>query len=454
MDHQFGNFFVFNTLISRLDLKENLYFLVLGWLVYNFFTVRQVKDFFSVWFEKPQKYKPEVNIVKVVNYVDKDGYSIAGSRFLALMEYINGLDQVKESITCRSTSLENDCNGYQVCQQDNFLIDPEKNIYGRVITETISDKEKTTEKRILEISSCKTSHKNLIKWIEYIYENWDYKNKAGLQDGTLFIWDVWWKNGTTCRFRKFNQNTASFDNTFFPGKPLLIKELDNFINNGDKWDQMGQPRQLGIALTGDRGTGKTRVVKCIAKYTQRHIINIQLTEFLNTDMINLEKVMFGVIGNLVLRPNEFIIVFEEISDQTYLVGPRDEEFFSENPEEKRNFEEKLEKRRNFLSKFLQILDGISERRNGMVIMTTNYIDRLDSALIRPGRIDFHLHMTGGYDRKTTWEVIYNWWGKDLDEYDQEMIKEEIVGKYNGSEIVQKCKSMEKEEFIKHFFQLE
>ena len=43
-----------------------------------------------------------------------------------------------------------------------------------------------------------------------------------------------------------------------------------------------------------------------------------------------------------------------------------------------------------LNCFLNILDGIIELHGVMVIMTTNYKEKLDKALIRDGRIDFKI----------------------------------------------------------------
>ena len=41
-----------------------------------------------------------------------------------------------------------------------------------------------------------------------------------------------------------------------------------------------------------------------------------------------------------------------------------------------------------LSCFLNILDGIIELHGIMIIMTTNHPEKIDEALIRPGRFDF------------------------------------------------------------------
>jgi SpoVK/Ycf46/Vps4 family AAA+-type ATPase len=59
--------------------------------------------------------------------------------------------------------------------------------------------------------------------------------------------------------------------------------------------------------------------------------------------------------------------------------------FSNNidPKNKKNDEDNIN-----LSCFLNILDGIIELHGIMIIMTTNHPEKIDCALIRPGRFDF------------------------------------------------------------------
>ena len=40
-----------------------------------------------------------------------------------------------------------------------------------------------------------------------------------------------------------------------------------------------------------------------------------------------------------------------------------------------------------LSTLLNVIDGVASQEGRVLIMTTNYIERLDEALIRPGRVD-------------------------------------------------------------------
>ena len=42
---------------------------------------------------------------------------------------------------------------------------------------------------------------------------------------------------------------------------------------------------------------------------------------------------------------------------------------------------------------LNVLDGIIELHNAMIIFTTNHLENIDTAFTRSGRIDFHLEFT-------------------------------------------------------------
>ncbi|KAJ5474112.1 hypothetical protein N7475_003678 [Penicillium sp. IBT 31633x] len=44
-----------------------------------------------------------------------------------------------------------------------------------------------------------------------------------------------------------------------------------------------------------------------------------------------------------------------------------------------------------LSGLLNVLDGVSSQEGRVLVMTTNHIEHLDKALIRPGRIDKKVH---------------------------------------------------------------
>ena len=46
-----------------------------------------------------------------------------------------------------------------------------------------------------------------------------------------------------------------------------------------------------------------------------------------------------------------------------------------------------------LSDLLEVFDGVMEMKGRIMVITTNYPEKLDSALIRPGRIDVNVKFT-------------------------------------------------------------
>ena len=60
-----------------------------------------------------------------------------------------------------------------------------------------------------------------------------------------------------------------------------------------------------------------------------------------------------------------------------------------------------------LSKFLNIIDGIPERTGQILIFNTNYPDKLDPALIRPGRVDCLIHFQP-MNAENSYQLITNY----------------------------------------------
>jgi chaperone BCS1 len=52
-----------------------------------------------------------------------------------------------------------------------------------------------------------------------------------------------------------------------------------------------------------------------------------------------------------------------------------------------------------LSGLLNVLDGFYAPANVLFVMTTNHIEVLDEALLRPGRIDYRLYLGNATDRQ-------------------------------------------------------
>ena len=198
---------------------------------------------------------------------------------------------------------------------------------------------------------------------------------------------------------KHFQTNRKFSNLF--GEDIeIIRNRVNFFCKNKKWyDEKGIPYTLGLLLSGAPGTGKTSTIKCLANETNRHICNVNL----NTDMnkTQLENLFFNENIN-VLNPisgqhesfciplDQRIYVLEDVDCQSDIVMERalKSNTKSIKDDSKDASEEKPDdKHKVDLSFLLNLLDGVLENPGRIVIMTSNFPDTLDSALIRPGRID-------------------------------------------------------------------
>jgi mitochondrial chaperone BCS1 len=91
-----------------------------------------------------------------------------------------------------------------------------------------------------------------------------------------------------------------------------------------------------------------------------------------------------------------------------------------------------------LSGFLNIIDGVASSEGRILVMTTNHIEKLDSALLRPGRVDLTIHF-GRADRhvlKGMFKAIYSTVESELaalkDEHQASQSTEEEKPAMNGS----------------------
>jgi ATP-dependent 26S proteasome regulatory subunit len=193
---------------------------------------------------------------------------------------------------------------------------------------------------------------------------------------------------------KIFQTNRKFTNLFGPEIAIVRKRVEFFIKNKKWYDNKGIPYTLGLLLSGQAGAGKTSSIKCLANETKRHIININLSN--DISKTQLENLFFNeliVVLNISTNQTEKyyipldkrIYVLEDIDCQSDLVMERslknqesDKEESSKNDEDSQKID---------LSFLLNLLDGILEIPGRIVIMTSNFPEKLDHALIRPGRID-------------------------------------------------------------------
>jgi hypothetical protein len=201
---------------------------------------------------------------------------------------------------------------------------------------------------------------------------------------------------------KHFQTNRKFSNLF--GKDIeIIRNRVNFFCKNRKWyDEKGIPYTLGLLLSGPPGTGKTSTIKCLANETNRHICNVnlnndmtktQLENLFFNENLNVMNPMTGQAETYCIPLDQRIYVLEDVDCQSDIVMER--ALKNENKRgdketrdtDKAVLEHYEDKHKVDLSFLLNLLDGVLENPGRIVIMTSNFPDTLDSALIRPGRID-------------------------------------------------------------------
>jgi transitional endoplasmic reticulum ATPase len=142
------------------------------------------------------------------------------------------------------------------------------------------------------------------------------------------------------------------------------------------FEQMDMQAAKGVLMYGPPGTGKTLLAKAIANESQSNFISIKGPELLNKYVGESEKGVREVFEKA--RANApTVIFFDEIDS---IATERGQGAGDSGVGER------------VVSQLLTELDGLEELEDVVVIATTNRPDLIDPALVRPGRLDRHIHV--------------------------------------------------------------
>ncbi len=142
----------------------------------------------------------------------------------------------------------------------------------------------------------------------------------------------------------------------------LLADMKEFLACRDWYHDIGVPYRRGYLMHGPPGNGKTSVVKALAGELGMNVYLLMLNDSeINDNRVNelLAKV-----------PERNILLLEDI-DCAFTKRKR-----TSGKEGGLTF-----------SGLLNAIDGVASAEGRIIVMTTNHIDRLDPALIRPGRAD-------------------------------------------------------------------
>ncbi|KAK4417425.1 protein HYPER-SENSITIVITY-RELATED 4 [Sesamum alatum] len=164
-------------------------------------------------------------------------------------------------------------------------------------------------------------------------------------------------------------------------KDMILKDLDRFIQRREYYRKVGKAWKRGYLLYGPPGTGKSSLIAAMANYLNFDVYDLELTELRrNSELRRL----------LLATANKSILVVEDIDCTIDLQEKLANRATTSPPEFHQGEESKVT-----LSGLLNFVDGLwsSCGDERIIIFTTNHIEKLDPALLRPGRMDVHIHMS-------------------------------------------------------------
>lgn len=159
----------------------------------------------------------------------------------------------------------------------------------------------------------------------------------------------------------------------------LRNSISKFINNKDWFVKHNIPYHYGILLHSAPGSGKTSIARAIAnEYGLDMYVCVggQVSSLIDELRRNIDTISFN-------KSKPSIVLFEDI-DCDESVHSRIGEITSPDVA--------LMKSKTSIGDMLNTLDGILGLTNVIYIFTTNHVDKLDPAILRPGRIDLKLHI--------------------------------------------------------------
>ena len=234
--------------------------------------------------------------------------------------------------------------------------------------------------------------------------------------------------------------TRTFGNVFFEQKEAVQSHVEFFLNRQDWYEKKGIPYTLGFMFHGPPGTGKTSSIKAIANISHRHILNIHLSQIKTKEQLrhlffNDEVHVYDGLKTekFIIPVHERLYVIEDIDAMGDTVLRRE----WKKPEPRKDvkvsssgdvwMDQKKEEEDGEpidLSFLLNLLDGTLEASGRILAISSNHPERIDRALIRPGRIDMIIHfkkcntdilkqmVDSFYDQQlddwTTSELDYKW----------------------------------------------
>ncbi len=170
-------------------------------------------------------------------------------------------------------------------------------------------------------------------------------------------------------------------------KERIVADVQDFMASEKWYAERGVPYRRGYLLYGPPGTGKSSFIQALAGHLNYAIAILNLSEKgLSDDRLN---------HLLTIIPERTLVLLEDV-DVAWAnrQGPQADGYHGPNVT---------------LSGLLNALDGVASAEERILFLTTNHVERLDAALVRPGRVDMTVHLSNAtaYQIEQLWKRFYD-----------------------------------------------
>ncbi|KAK5663675.1 hypothetical protein OQA88_4106 [Cercophora sp. LCS_1] len=175
-------------------------------------------------------------------------------------------------------------------------------------------------------------------------------------------------------------------------KERIVGDVKEFLAAQQWYTNRGVPYRRGYLLYGPPGTGKTSFIQALAGELDYSVAMINLSEIGITD---------DLLAQLLTQlPERSILLLEDVDAAFANRRQRDSDGYT-GPTVT-------------FSGLLNALDGLAAGEDRIAFLTTNHIERLDPALIRPGRVDMMMRIGEAtrYQATEMWNRYYGDIDKD------------------------------------------
>jgi hypothetical protein len=276
------------------------------------------------------------------------------------------------------------------------------------ITVSTVDGEMRKTNLVITIWSYYSTKEKLHEFIKYINELYALQKSTSTWKQHIYN-----NNGDNWEMKDNNKNFRKIESVVLSGGrcTTLKNDLMHF-NTTEQWHlEHGIPYKKSYLFYGPPGTGKTSMIKAISNEFKRHI------HLMSLNLIKDDKQLNLLVSKI--HMNETIIVIEDIDAMTDVVYDRKER--PKTPPPKENEKDKDKSNNNpgiTLSGLLNVMDGISNNHGMILVMTSNIPEKLDKALLRPGRIDDKIYFDY-CDNITIYNMMKNFYNGSVKQTDKE-----------------------------------